>query len=470
MSLLNFFNTGGVAGALGTPTTPTAKPFNVNGLLGNPLLQIGLGILANNNSRNFSQNVGRGALQGMNNIQQFQQQKIAQDMNEARMKQFDMLNKQQNERLQREQAERLRQQQAIEQLVKTRPDLKDIASISPERAIEMAYPKKGVPNYVTERVTLPDGSTRIVKIDKSGGPDKILEINGKPVTPAMYDPSLLGNLAYSKQYASSGAKLTDKLPGTLATEQQIIDMTKGGFSAPQSPQMPQSLPNQYQIPPIVQAERDKVRMQILLDEQRQYGGVGANPNLDAEIANMQQRTPASRGFGIPVPTKAQEAGEVKSATLNAQSSAEEASKLKEMERNFPNLEKVASELSDLGKKATYTMAGQAVDSVRRQLGFDVGEGAIARREYIAKVDNEILPLLRQTFGAAFTAKEGESLKATLGDTDASPEEKDAVLKAFIETKRSQIEALKGGTQIMPRNEQMPKQRSREDILKQYGVK
>ena len=77
--------------------------------------------------------------------------------------------------------------------------------------------------------------------------------------------------------------------------------------------------------------------------------------------------------------------------------------------------------------------------------MDVGEGAVARKEYITRVDNEVLPLLRQIFGAQFTQKEGESLKATLGDPDASPEEKDAVLKSFIETKIAQARTLKRRT-------------------------
>ena len=113
--------------------------------------------------------------------------------------------------------------------------------------------------------------------------------------------------------------------------------------------------------------------------------------------------------------------------------------LANLEASLPNLKNVTNQLSDLGRIATYTKAGQAADATARQLGMPMSEGAIARREYISKVDNEILPLLKQTFGAAFTQKEGETLKATLGDPDASPEEKDAVLKSFIESKIAQIE-------------------------------
>lgn len=121
--------------------------------------------------------------------------------------------------------------------------------------------------------------------------------------------------------------------------------------------------------------------------------------------------------------------------------------LKDMEANMPRLETVVSELRDLGRKATYTMAGQAADTARREMGVDVGEGAVARKEYISKVDNEIIPLLRQTFGAQFTQKEGESLKATLGDPNASPEEKNAVLTSFIATKKGQIQSLKRRTEL-----------------------
>lgn len=121
---------------------------------------------------------------------------------------------------------------------------------------------------------------------------------------------------------------------------------------------------------------------------------------------------------------------------------EEKALLADMEANLPNLNKVVSDLSKLGKIATYTKAGRMRDEMMREAGLKPTKGAVARREYIAKVDNEILPLLKQTFGAAFTVEEGARLKATLGDENASPEEKDAVLKAFIEGKVSQIATKK----------------------------
>lgn len=118
---------------------------------------------------------------------------------------------------------------------------------------------------------------------------------------------------------------------------------------------------------------------------------------------------------------------------------------------LPRLEEVVKQLSELGQTATYTKAGQARDAVLRETGGLFGlvdestEGGIARKEYVSKVDNEILPLLRETFGAQFTEKEGESLKRTLGDPNATPAEKDAVLRSFIQNKVAQIEVLRRQT-------------------------
>lgn len=104
----------------------------------------------------------------------------------------------------------------------------------------------------------------------------------------------------------------------------------------------------------------------------------------------------------------------------------------------PQLQNMVGRLNELGSKATYTLAGRARDTAMRETGMDVPDSAVARAEYISMVDNEILPLLRQTFGAQFTQKEGERLVATLGDPNASPQEKDSRLKAFIRTKMEEV--------------------------------
>lgn len=113
--------------------------------------------------------------------------------------------------------------------------------------------------------------------------------------------------------------------------------------------------------------------------------------------------------------------------------------LADIEAMQPKLETLVDRLDVLAETATYTQAGQAFATAQREAGREVSQADIDRAKYIAIVDNEILPLLRQTFGAQFTQAEGESLKRTLGDPNKTPAEKRAVLDAFITNKRSQID-------------------------------
>lgn len=179
-------------------------------------------------------------------------------------------------------------------------------------------------------------------------------------------------------------------------------------------------------------------------------------HMQAEAAGLQEGTPAyaefmaTRGAGLQAGARvtaenladtatAGDAERVKAqGAAQGKASVEKGSELAEMERNMPGLLQVAEELNGLAEEATYTWAGQLLNEGRKQLGLEPSEGALARSKYIAVVDNQVLPLLRQTFGAAFTAKEGDTLRATLGDPDKSPSEKKAVLQAFIEQKKRDL--------------------------------
>lgn len=130
-----------------------------------------------------------------------------------------------------------------------------------------------------------------------------------------------------------------------------------------------------------------------------------------------------------------------SGTATAKTDAENVAAAGSLSSKMPGLRQVVGELGTLAKTATYTTAGQLIDTARKETGMEPSEAAIARTKYIAMVDNQVLPLLRDTFGAAFTAKEGESLRATLGDPNTSPAEKQVVLEAFIEQKARDLEAM-----------------------------
>lgn len=106
---------------------------------------------------------------------------------------------------------------------------------------------------------------------------------------------------------------------------------------------------------------------------------------------------------------------------------------------LPGLTDSVGQLKELAMIATSTIGGSVFDFAVKQTGFGSTKGATAKAKFIAIVNNQVLPLLKETFGAAFTATEGESLKATMGDPNASPEEKMAQLDAFIAQKARDIQ-------------------------------
>jgi hypothetical protein len=132
--------------------------------------------------------------------------------------------------------------------------------------------------------------------------------------------------------------------------------------------------------------------------------------------------------------------------LEAKSQTEASTLLKDMESSLPVLKEMVESLRGLSKNATHTMVGRFRDVVFRELNLGVGPAGKARAKYLATVRNNILPLLRQTFGAQFTAAEGEQLFATLGDVNVSPTEKEAVLDAFITSKKNHILSLQRRTE------------------------
>lgn len=131
---------------------------------------------------------------------------------------------------------------------------------------------------------------------------------------------------------------------------------------------------------------------------------------------------------------------------------EDVATFESMQSKMPGLETVVSDLDKLAEKATYTTGGRVYDTVRKEMGAEPRAAAVARTQYISTVSNQILPLLRDTFGAQFTAREGDTLMATLGDPNVTPAEKQAVLKTFIEQKRRDVEALANRTGQQPQGQ------------------
>ncbi len=194
--------------------------------------------------------------------------------------------------------------------------------------------------------------------------------------------------------------------------------------------------------------------------QPEYGGalgyyasriMAENPNMkftdalfNAGVGN-RLGVNANNGAVTPIPGLEDAKNRLKQAeakgTEIGKSEGEALALLTSQLSKLPQLEQTVEELHGLGQKATYTLAGQAQDAIRNQITLDPRPSAVARTEYISLVDNQILPLLRDTFGAQFTLEEGKSLKKTLGDPNLNPQQKDAVLRSFIAQKKANIESL-----------------------------
>jgi hypothetical protein len=133
----------------------------------------------------------------------------------------------------------------------------------------------------------------------------------------------------------------------------------------------------------------------------------------------------------------------------AKSATESQSEFKTQVAQLPMLYDVVGELNQLANQATFTLPQQGADFLATRIAGVPTEGDTARQKYVSTVRNVVLPLLRSTFGAQFTAKEGESLLETLGSPDATPQAKQAVLNSFIEQKVRNLEvsARESGLQI-----------------------
>lgn len=140
---------------------------------------------------------------------------------------------------------------------------------------------------------------------------------------------------------------------------------------------------------------------------------------------------------------------IKEAEAAAASKGESLTDLQRAEAALPGLMEVVGKLNVLSDAATYTMAGKAFDFMAKELGFGATKGATARARMESLVNNQVLPLLKQTFGAAFTQEEGDGLRRTLLDIDAAPEVRKATLKSFIEQKMRDIDTKKREAGIEP---------------------
>ena len=174
--------------------------------------------------------------------------------------------------------------------------------------------------------------------------------------------------------------------------------------------------------------------------------IANNPDLanrvtqtQSQIAGGKAEATEKRKLGVQLDMMPKVRSAIKKAEVEAKARGEAVTKLGRAKAAYPGLQEVVAKLGTLAEIGTYTMAGRAFDMAAKEMGFGATKGATARVKMTAIVNNQVLPLLRETFGAAFTVAEGESLRATLLDVNATPSQKKATLEAFIEQKMRDIE-------------------------------
>lgn len=149
--------------------------------------------------------------------------------------------------------------------------------------------------------------------------------------------------------------------------------------------------------------------------------------------------------------------------------AEDLDAVRSAEATYPQLEKTVDRLKELAPLATYRDVGKATDKVLKEVFNYTTPGAEARAELESIVNNAVLPLLKQTFGAAFTAEEGIRLTKTLANPDASGVEKIKELETFISHKKDDIATKKRKLELYSKNDEKQAEPKKEPKKSKYVI-
>ncbi len=175
--------------------------------------------------------------------------------------------------------------------------------------------------------------------------------------------------------------------------------------------------------------------------------IGLNPSqqIAHNAENARQQREAQLGQELDFAGRIEEAKQ--RARANATNLGTAELELAEMEAALPTLRESINEMKSLAPHATYTMGGRFFDALVRETGFGATQGSTARAKYISILRNQVLPLLKPTFGSAFTVQEGEKLEATFGDPNLTPEQKIAALEAKLSQFERDIRTKAGKVKI-----------------------
>jgi hypothetical protein len=453
--------------------------------LNDPMLQIGLGILANNNSKNFGQVIGRGALQGIQQTQQARRYGEDEKYRQAQMKRYEREDK---------------KDEALEAFHNDFdakfPQFKGLSRANTPAAMKMAYPDASAnasDPYFTDRYI---GGKTYAFNNRTG--EYIEKDLGGSNLPNKDDPRVQFPVSASKSAGKGLYEVTDKKDGFLMPMTNLaiesgappIDYLSQPPTLPQQPQGLPQLPQGNMQPP------NQLPYKIMADpssspeELAQLQAVAARDYAQngAGLPQLPQRQPASNRMptlpqsgGIRVPTKAQEAAAVETAKTQAEFNSPENVMKREQAYTFKTgtgknmLDKIdeaekrvsnwtagfgGSTLKGIPQTDAYDLNAD-IDTIKANFGFDRLQ---AMRDMsptggaLGQVAVQELSALQASVANLDTKQSPAQLKKNLGKAKEH-------YKNWLDT----LEKTKGNGNIMPKDEKMPKTRNRSDILKQYGV-
>lgn len=340
-----------------------------NNRLANPMLQIGLGILANNqgNYGNALTALGRGAQQGIQVSQRFKQNELQnairqqqiknqQKIVEQRSKAYDL----QSKRLEREAAKEAKAMEAGELWKQNNPEYASLFDVDKDSAIKLSNPSltsSGTPSF--RFLNSEDGI--VVGDRRTGKITPALGANNKPIIGAQFSPDVQSAITTAKEKAKNAQTINGDIPSVLTTNANVIDQINGN-----APSIEAQADVRAEYSPI----KDELASQIKLLGTALPEEV---PAIQANIAELNAKMEsAPKGVaGISVPTKAEEAAEVESAKIQAKFNSPDAAKKRQKALDFKasTAKDVIRSIDDVMGKVDAWSAG-AGGNVMRMLPFN----------------------------------------------------------------------------------------------------
>ncbi len=175
---------------------------------------------------------------------------------------------------------------------------------------------------------------------------------------------------------------------------------------------------------LVTGEERKQTLITAREEEIGFAGKKATATEEGKLSVQRNLLPDIRSAIKTAEKQAVEHGDIETS-LNASKAA------------MPGLTQVVTRLKSLADDATFTMTGKVFNTIAKEFGFST-KGDTSRARMVSIVDNQVLPLLKPIFGAAFTAIEGDRLRNAFLDPDSSPDSRRESLDSFLEQMQRNI--------------------------------